>query len=428
MRRSSFYYLALLAAAGCRAPQLFGPPHAGQPPQPAAGTFQDVGTLGAWTAARGLNDAGAVVGSSSGSQYGDYPILSQNGAVQRLEMFANVADGAMSGRAGAINTHGTIAGATGTSGLWFVTLWDSTGARTAQTAIGNGRATWADVVAANGDGAVLAWWQMAPDRTQGVVVTNGSVQTLGQLSAIAWTEPAALNRAGHAVGRGAWTYIAPSDTIPDAPTDTVAEWIVHHPFVWDGAMHDLGVFGRTTGCTRTRRCANGAALAINDAGDVVGWSEDSALVPRPFLWRGGALRDLGVFPGKPAYARAINASGVIAGDGNGEAFTWTNGTVKTLGSLGGGYTEVTALNDAGDVAGTALTPSGEQHAFVWTQGRMIDLGVGLGGACAAKATAINSRGDVLIAVMRECFKRLEDPRLTDFSLVRPQLALVWHRQ
>ena len=384
-----------------------------------------MGTLGAWTQARGLDDAGDVVGSSSGTQYGDYPILSQNGAIERLEMFANVADGAMSGRAGAINQHGTIAGVTGTNGLWFVTLWDSTGARTQQTAIGTGQAQWADVVKLNGTGTVLGSWQSAPDRVQAVVVRNGTVQTIGRLSAIGWTEPFDLNAGGNAVGRGAVAYVPPSDTIPDAPTDTVAEWVIHHPFFWDGSTHDLGVFGRATGCTRTVRCANGAALAINDAGDVVGWAEDSALVPRPFVWRGGVMRALAVFAGKPAYARAINASGVIAGDGNGVAFTWTNGTVRNLGSLGGGYTEVTAMNDAGDVAGTALTPSGEQHAFVWTVGRMIDLGLGLPGACAAKATAINGRGDVLIAVMRQCFRRLEDPRLTDFSFVRPQLAVVW---
>jgi len=426
--RRSFYYLAMLgAAAGCRAPQLFSPSEPRQPGQSQPTAFQDVGTLGAWTQARGLNDAGDVVGSSSGTQYGDYPILSQNGAIEQLEMFANVAEGAMSGRAGAINQHGTIAGITGTNGLWFVTLWDSGGARTRQTAIGSGQAQWADVVTINANGTVLGWWQAAPDRVHAVVVRNGSVQTIGQLSPIAWTEPFGLNGSGQAVGRSAWAYVPPSDTIPDAPTDSVSQWVIHHPFVWSAAAgtRDLGVFGRTTGCTRTVRCANGVAVAIDDAGDVVGWSEDSALVPRPFLWRAGAMRELAVFPGKAAYARAINASGVIAGDGNGVAFTWTNGTIRNLGSLGGGYTEVTAINDAGDVAGTALTPSGEQHAFVYTGGRMIDLGLALPGACAAKATAINARGDVLIAVMRQCFKRLEDPRLTDFSFVRPQLAVVW---
>src|ERR1041384_5904354 len=413
--RRPFYYLALLGSAvGCRAPQLFSPGQPrepGQPGQPGPSAFHDVGTLGAWTQARGLDDAGDVVGSSSGTQYGDYPILSQNGAIERLAMVANVADGAMSGRAGAINQHGTIAGVTGTNGLWFVTLWDSTGARTQQTAIGTGQAQWADVVKLNGSGTVLGSWQSAPDQVQAVVVRSGTVQTIGRLSAIGWTEPFDLNAAGNAVGRSAVAYVPPSatlpaaplaptaagnaagrsavayvppsDTPPDAPTDTVAEWVIHHPFLWDGSTHDLGVFRRATACTRTVRCANGAALAINDAGDVVGWAEDSALVPRPFVWRGGVMRALAVFAGKPAYARAINASGVIAGDGNGVAFTWTNGTVRNLGSLGGGYTEVTAMNDAGDVAGTALTPSGEQHAFVWTGGRMIDLGLGLPGACAA---------------------------------------------
>src|ERR1044072_8895989 len=219
--RRPFYYLALLGSAvGCRAPQLFSPGQPrepGQPGPPGPAAFHDVGPLGAWTQARGLNDAGDVVGSSSGTQYGDYPILSQNGAIERLEMFAHVADGAMSGRPGRINQHGTIAGVTGTNGLWFVTLWDSTGARTQQTAIGTGQAQWADVVKLNGTGTVLGSWQSAPDRVQagaapwlagrsarpvGARAPSGPTapaRPSGRPGALGWPEPFDLNAGGNAV-------------------------------------------------------------------------------------------------------------------------------------------------------------------------------------------------------------------------------------
>lgn len=429
MRR--FVLLLVLLAAACDAPELFKPSSpaggAGSGAGPISNSpakFENVGTLGAWTRARALDDQGDVVGESSPSTYGAYPILSQNGAIQQLEMFGTAADAPMSGGAGAINAHATIAGIAGTNGLWYVTVWDSGGGRPAQqTAIPASPA--ADVVKINDAGAVLAWWQNTNGRPQAILVTNGAVQSLGSLSSIGWTDATDLNRTGQVVGRSAVVYEPAPDSVPDATIDTNSAWFVHHPFLWDGAMHDLGVFGRGTHCERSHPCASGMALAINSAGDVVGYSEDSALVQRPFLWRNGVLQDIGVFPGQPAVARAINDRGQIAGDGNGVAFLWENGATQILGSLGGGYTEVTGMNAAGDVVGTALTPSGEQHAFIWTGGRMIDLGLGLADACAARATAVNGRGDVLIAVMRQCFHNLADQRLTNFDYDRPQLAVLW---
>jgi probable HAF family extracellular repeat protein len=343
-------------------------------------------------------------------------------------MFAGVSDGEQAGMAAAVNDGGTIAGVIGTNGVWYVSTWDSSGARHSLTAVPG--ASWVDAVTVNAQGAVLAWWKTEPDRAQPIFVHDGAIESIGHLSALATTEPFDLNNRGQVVGRSGWAYAADPDSLnPYAPHDTVPAWIFHHPFLWEnGALRDLGVFGKTTACSRAAPCARGEALAINDRGEVVGFSEDDALLRRPFLWRDGVMQDLGVLPGQAAVARAINSRGQIAGDGNGIAFLWEDGAGRMLGSLGGGYTEVTALNDAGDVVGTALTPSGEQHAFIYTGGRMIDLGLGLAGACAAKATAVNNRGEVLIAVMRECFHNLADPRLTNFSYVRPQLAVVWHQQ
>ena len=50
-----------------------------------------------------------------------------------------------------------------------------------------------------------------------------------------------------------------------------------HAFLWDGATLDLGTLGG--------QFSHSAALAINDRGDIVGWSEDASFTLHPVLWR-----------------------------------------------------------------------------------------------------------------------------------------------
>lgn len=70
-----------------------------------------------------------------------------------------------------------------------------------------------------------------------------------------------------------------------------------------------------------------------------------------------------------------------------ELFTVTYERVD-LGTLGGTSSEAFSINDNGQITGISTTASGEQHAFVWTNGSMQDLGPGW-------ASAINASGQVV---------------------------------
>ena len=101
-------------------------------------------------------------------------------------------------------------------------------------------------------------------------------------------------------------------------------------------------------------------------------------------------------------AVAVSDSGQVVGNspspsGEMHAFSWTQaGGMVDLGTLGGCcVTEAVAVSDSGQVVGNSPSPSGEMHAFSWTQaGGMVDLGT-LGGCCVTEAVAVSDSGQVV---------------------------------
>jgi len=105
------------------------------------------------------------------------------------------------------------------------------------------------------------------------------------------------------------------------------------------------------------------------------------------------VTDLGTLSSSnSAKVAEINKSGQIVGTSANHAFLWSNGVMTDLGTLGGGVSMAHAINDQGVVVGEASTASGEMHAFVWQNGVMKDLGVA--GETSA-AHGINSKGDTV---------------------------------
>jgi probable HAF family extracellular repeat protein len=115
-------------------------------------------------------------------------------------------------------------------------------------------------------------------------------------------------------------------------------------------------------------------------------------------WR---IVDLGTLGGS-SYATAINERGQVIGVSAGHAFLWTNGKLRDLGNLRGRAGNAVSLNNRGEVVLTRATAprSYAWHAFLWRKGKLIDLGTtGSGypenGPRVSDAVGINDRGEAL---------------------------------
>ncbi|GAA3464831.1 hypothetical protein ACFFSW_22250 [Saccharothrix longispora] len=110
--------------------------------------------------------------------------------------------------------------------------------------------------------------------------------------------------------------------------------------------------------------------AINERGDVVGWSAVGG-VRRAVVWPGGGKPVVLGVPG-PAEAVAVNERGDVVGWTSADdpdaprAFLWRDGRVTYLGSLGGAHSLPVAINDRGVVVGESTTADGVLKAVRWT--------------------------------------------------------------
>jgi probable HAF family extracellular repeat protein len=146
--------------------------------------------------------------------------------------------------------------------------------------------------------------------------------------------------------------------------------------------------------------AGGVPVAINDSGQIVGNTLTSDGGAHAFVWRQGRVTSLGTLGGKESAATAMNDRGQIVGwsdtktGGGHYAFLWQNGKMSNLGARGGGWSEATSINDAGQVVGSSSTKSGTHHAVLWQRGKLTDLGT-LPGSSDSGASSINNKGQIL---------------------------------
>jgi probable HAF family extracellular repeat protein len=177
---------------------------------------------------------------------------------------------------------------------------------------------------------------------------------------------------------------------------------------------------------------NGFAAGINDRGQIVGWAENTVHDPtcqgrnqvlqfEAVVWGpGGDIeKQLSPFPGDPdGAAVAINDEGQVVGISGTcdqavgrfsakHAVLWQNGTVTDLGNLGGeAWNTPDAINQEGQIVGFSDLPGDSDgnpnfHGVFWPktggpqcQGHCIDLGT-LQGDSLSEATGINNKNQIV---------------------------------
>ena len=140
----------------------------------------------------------------------------------------------------------------------------------------------------------------------------------------------------------------------------------------------------------------GSASAINEAGQVIGRSENASYQWRPTLWTNGVAAELTGLD----QALDINNLGQIIGiraiDGGGSRpVVWANGVSEDLLGLDGTYAlGVSDINNLGQILGTSLRANGETAITLWDGERVIDVSklVEESGGALYSAVAFNDYG------------------------------------
>jgi probable HAF family extracellular repeat protein len=300
-----------------------------------------------------VNNYGQVVGATRDPDENRIPFLWENGVMTHL--MAGHPD-ARNGIAWGINNSGQVAGwihrySGGQRGF----SWEN-GIVTELQPPGNDPARWAEGLGINDGGQIVGDAEVGdPDGFHAFIWEVGNpvpVQELPQVNeGVSWYSGHRINNLGQTTG-----YYQPS--CPSA-------W---RPYSYDGdSSSDLGTIGGEAE-------GSGEAWGINDAGEVVGYSD---VIPEDLthatLWDHGDIIDMGTLGGDWSFAWDINNHSVATGEstdasGQMRAFMWEDGVMTDLNDLlppdsGWVLTTGMAISDTGWVVGQGTYHGQIRRAF-----------------------------------------------------------------
>jgi probable HAF family extracellular repeat protein len=201
--------------------------------------------------------------------------------------------------------------------------------------------------------------------------SSGTMQDLGTLSGGRDSLSFGMNDKGQVVG---YSEIGSGSQSQGAyffwPQLYGGQWfnppMTAHAVIFDnGKVTDLGTLGGT----------NSSAMAINNAGTVVGVSETTSGVTHAFEYQAGKMIDLGMLPPntQPGYklspeystARAINDAGQIVGSSNWHAFLYQNGKMLDLNQVVSiphvTLTDAIGINSLGQIMAIGVSDPGYEN-------------------------------------------------------------------
>src|SRR5260370_6480304 len=237
-------------------------------------------------------------------------------------------------------------------------------------------------------------------RGRAVINVNGvniDLGTLGKPDGNSWINWGGINDGGEAVGMSETADLDPNgEDICGFGTHLVCV-----PFLWRaGQMSALPTLGGN----------NGQASAINNRGEVVGFSETANTDPTcppfptssPVLWEKGHAQPLPLVGTDPdGVAFGINAQGQAVGYSGSciaatHAVMWKNNTAFVLQDLGYPRSNVAyAINNLGQIAGKVRKADGTHYeAALWQPDGTLTNHEPLPGDLDAFATGINNLGQV----------------------------------
>ncbi len=152
---------------------------------------------------------------------------------------------------------------------------------------------------------------------------------------------------------------------------------------------------------------NSFARAINASGQVAGYGRVASGIDHAFRQTGSSIQDLGDLPlgGDLSRGWGINANGWVVGEsGTREnnanvlhGFIWNGTSMLDSGDLAGGANASTlnAINDNNVAVGWGTVNGSNRRAMKWENGVLTDLGEIAGGNDLSQAQAINNAGVIV---------------------------------